>query len=124
MSRQKFLGLSTGTTILVAALFSIGSVFVGANGLIPLSVFTAFASVCAGTFGVADLARTENSSKYLVVIGTLALTLSLLIPVFTWTANAAVPLAAVSVLALIPVACWAVTWLIAQRRMGPSPAGA
>lgn len=124
MSRHKFLGLSTGTTILVAALFSIGSVFVGANGLMPLSVFAAFASLCAGTLGVAELARTENSPKHLAAVGILALTLSMLVPFFTWTASAAIPLAAVSVLALIPAACWAVTWLISQRRMGLSPAGA
>ena len=124
MSRHKFLGLSTGTTILVAALFSIGSVFVGANGLIPLSVFAALASLCAGTFAVADLMRAENSSKYLAVIGMFTLTLSLLVPLFTWTASAAIPLAAVSLLALTPAAYWAITWLVAQRRMDQRPAGA
>lgn len=124
MSRHKFLGLSTGTTILVAALFSIGSVFVGANGLMPLSVFAAFASLCAGTLGVAELARTENSPKHLAAVGILALTLSLLVPLFTWTASAAVPLAVVSVMALIPAACLAATWLIAEMQTGKSTARA
>ena len=124
MNRHKFLGLSTGTTILVAALFSIGSVFVGANGLIPLSIFAALASLIAGTLGVTDLVSTEDSQKYVVAVGILALTLSALIPLFTWTASAAIPLTIVSVMALMPAAGLAATWFISQRRMNQSAAGA
>lgn len=124
MNRHKFLGLSTGTTILVAALFSIGSVFVGANGLIPLSIFAAAASLYAGTIGVAELARVDNSSKLLTAVGVSALTLALLVPLFTWTASATIPLAAVSVMALMPALFLAATWIISRTRSGQSAAGA
>jgi len=116
MNRRKFLGLSTGTTILVAALFSIGAIFVGANGLIPLSVFATFASLYAGTIGVAELARMKSSKNVITVVGISALTFSLLIPVFTWTASANIPLSAVSVMALIPAMSWAATWAFSQAR--------
>lgn len=124
MNRHKFLGLSTGTTILVAALFSIGSVFVGANGLIPLSIFAAVASLYAGTIGVAELARVDNSSKLLTAVGVSALTLALLVPLFTWTASATIPLAAVSVMALMPALFLAATWIISRTQSSQSAAGA
>ena len=124
MNRHKFLGLSTGTTILVAALFSIGSVFVGANGLIPLSIFAAVASLYAGTIGVAELARVENSTKLLAAVGVSALTLLLLVPLFTWIASVTIPLAAVSVMALVPALFLAATWIISYTRSSQSAAGA
>lgn len=117
-----FLGLSTGITILVAALFSMGSVFVGANGLVPLSIFAMAASLYAGTIGVAQLAK--NSTNLRAAAGLLALTLSLLVPIFTWTASATIPLAAVSVMATVPALLWAITWLIPQTRSSQSTAGA
>ncbi|GAA3293080.1 hypothetical protein GCM10017708_25110 [Arthrobacter citreus] len=120
MNRLGFLGLSTGTTILVAALFSMGAVFVGANGLIPLSIFAAAASLVAGTIGVAALATSENPNNLPAAAGLLALTLSLLVPLFTWTASATIPLAAVSVMALVPAVFWAATWMVSPRRSGRS----
>lgn len=117
---QGFLGLSTGTTILVAALFAVGSVFVGANGLIPLSIFAAAASLCAGTIGVAALAKSENSKNLRAAVGLLALTLSLLVPLFTWTASVTIPLATVAAMATVPALLWFITWLIPQTRSSQS----
>lgn len=124
MNRHKFLGLSTGTTILVATLFSIGAVFVGANGLIPLSIFAAVASLYAGTIGVAELTKAATFKNSLAATGISALTLSLLIPLFTWTASAAIPLGAVSVMAVTPALFWAATWTISQSRGNQRTAGA
>lgn len=124
MNGHKLLGLSTGSIVLVAALFAIGSVFIGANGLITASIFAAAASLCAGTMGVAELGRAENSTNLITAVGVSALTFSLLFPLFTWTANATIPFAAVSVMALVPALFWAATWIISQTRSSQSTAGA
>ena len=119
MPNNEILGMSPGLKTFVAACFAAGAVFTGANGLPAVSVFAVAAAVASGFAAVAEVTRRQSMSA--LVSGIAAGTLTVLASVFVLVSPAAIPLAAVAVVAAVPVMGWIGFWMAGRRSAGCAP---
>ncbi|ALQ29321.1 hypothetical protein AA310_16705 [Arthrobacter sp. YC-RL1] len=96
--------MSTSLKITVAACFTVGSIFTGANGLTVVSLLSALAAVIAGVTAVAEVSREARKAGF--IVGIMASVFSVLGTAFVLTASTELPFAIVATIAAVPVLLW------------------
>lgn len=116
MKNGRVFGMSTGLKITVAACFTVGSIFTGANVLTVVSLFAALAAVFAGVMAVAEVSREAKKSGF--ILGLLATVLSVMGTAFVLTASVVLPFAVTTTIAVIPMLFWIALAVVHNRAEG------
>ncbi|MFC9934694.1 hypothetical protein [Glutamicibacter sp. NPDC127525] len=104
MQNGGMFGMSTGLKITVAACFTVGSIFTGANGLTAVSLIAALAAVVSGVLAVAEVSREARKAGF--IVGLAASVLSVLGTAFVLTASTVLPFAVTAAVTGAPVLLW------------------